>query len=195
MGIGDPRPANSAIELGLVSPQALSAEAEELVTHRSGIRVPITSADDFFSSIADKVEVLGELADQAPSSTTIAVAQLKRYIPIQEERIRLRDLVVSETRAALNAVDLAALPIADQPPPTVESIEERAGAYEKGSYRLITFLATAAYFGDGTAQDELWMSAIQAMANRNRESGGYTDLVLLQKYPTVLLEFGLVLGA
>ena len=68
-------------------------EARRLIEHRGAESIPITDADDFFSTTQQHVESLQEFARPHPLSTEAAVASLKRYLSESRHRIRLSDLV------------------------------------------------------------------------------------------------------
>ena len=68
-------------------------EARRLIEHRGAESIPITDADEFFSTTQQHVESLQEFARPHPLSTEAAVASLKRYLSESRHRIRLSDLV------------------------------------------------------------------------------------------------------
>ena len=65
-------------------------EAQHLIQHRQAQVVSINSADDFFQAIQEHVQSLEEFSRPHPLSTAAAVGSLKRYLPDDGYRIRMR---------------------------------------------------------------------------------------------------------
>jgi SIR2-like domain len=80
----------------------LGERASHLLVHRQAVDVPIAGADEFFESLAAKVAALAESMDQRPTTTALAVAELKRYLPNPVHRIRLHDLLMGEANRVLD---------------------------------------------------------------------------------------------
>ena len=70
--------------------------AQDLIRHRRGIAIAIGGTDDFFPSLAEKVEALEEFNHPHPLSVATAVATVKKYLVQPSHRIRLHDLVADE---------------------------------------------------------------------------------------------------
>jgi hypothetical protein len=66
--------------------------AKRLLTQHGGVVVPASSADDLFTGLVDRIDALDRLGE-APLTTAVAVARLKRYLPDPKRRIDLEDLV------------------------------------------------------------------------------------------------------
>ncbi|WP_204307384.1 hypothetical protein, partial [Enterobacter hormaechei] len=58
--------------------------------------IKITSADDFFGELADKVQSLQEMSTPAPLSLDAAIASVKRHASDPIHRIRFHDLLMTE---------------------------------------------------------------------------------------------------
>jgi hypothetical protein len=82
----------------------MSAEAENLVTNRGAIVIPIAGADEFFDDLVTKIELLDDLADGAREGVEFVAAAPKRYLPNPTDRIRLHDLAHDKVATALAAV-------------------------------------------------------------------------------------------
>jgi hypothetical protein len=67
----------------------LRPEAERLISHRRAQTIAIAGADSFFESIEEKVSALSALGRPHPLSLAIAVATLKRYMPVPADRIKM----------------------------------------------------------------------------------------------------------
>lgn len=168
----------------------LEAEATDVVAHRDAIVVTITDADSFFSTVAERVTVLSEAVDRRPETTEFAVAQLKRYLPNREHRIRLHDLVIDEV-GVIPKID--GLSMHDNL--TNHLYAERVKTYEQATATLCTLLTTGAFFGDEPEHDALWKRVIERLASRPVEHGGLTILLSLQQLPTTLAVYALGLGS
>lgn len=170
-----------------------SNAARQLVTHRSAIEVPISGADDFFTSLSSKVAALGEAMDQDPLSTALAVSELKRYVADPTHRIRLYDLVMNQVERLCGAVPPDQLGT-NAPYPEADNVAGRMRLYESASATSLALLAQGGFFGNTEQHDELWVRAIRRVATRRLNHGGYELWVELQQYPTLLLVYGLGLG-
>ena len=171
----------------------LDPHADDLVNHRSAMRVEIKDADTVFTSLADKVEVLFQATDQRPADTAMAVAQLKKYLPDPVHWIRLHDLVMDEVEAVIQEVgDLPMDGDVD-----AAAYGQRMAQYERATATLVALLATGARFSDREAHDRLWAQCIERLATRQMIARGDMKLELryMQQYPTLLALYALALGA
>src|SRR5690606_15175250 len=64
----------------------LAEEAKVLATHRQALILRISSADSFFQELAETVTALEDLDKPNPLTTAVAVATLKRLLPLEEQR-------------------------------------------------------------------------------------------------------------
>ena len=169
----------------------IAAEAEEIVTHRDAISMLIQDADHAFDAVVTKVEALAEAIDRRPEDTALAVAQLKRYLPDPIHRIKLHDLVVGETNAAIGRIE--ALPMDGN---FKESdYAQRMADYEHATAGLLKLLATGAFFSDRIEHDQLWIRCVERLASRALERGGKTLWLAMQQYPTLLALYAIGFGA
>ena len=168
----------------------LSDEAHELIAHRQAISTQVADADTAFDTLGQTVAALVEHADQQHQDTAAAVAMLKRYLPDSTHRIRLIDLVSSETENLVERI--AELPVAID---DVEAVyEDRLCTYEQASARLATLLAVGARFSDTERHDQLWTDTVHRLANRPLAGSGKTQLINMQQYPTLLAMYAMTLG-
>ena len=169
----------------------LTAQAQELIAHRQAISMQITNADTAFDALSQTVAALAELADQQPQDTAAAVARLKRYLPDPTHRIRLSDLITTETEHLIGQ-------IADLPVGGVDGAaiyEQRIRTYEEASVRLATLLAVGARFSDIEQHDQLWADTVDRLANRPLAVSGRELLINMQQYPTLLAMYAIALGS
>ncbi|RVW03184.1 hypothetical protein EF834_08360 [Rhodococcus spongiicola] len=73
----------------------LGGNANELIGQRRGMIVPITDADRFFTTLAERLGTLDRMANP-PLTLDFAVGQLKRCLPDPVRRLDLRDLFDQE---------------------------------------------------------------------------------------------------
>ncbi len=172
--------------------EPLAPEAQEILNHRDAIAIPIQDADTAFDSLADKVEALADAIDQRPQETTLAVAQLKKYLPDPVHRIKLHDLVAAETA---NLIDR----VRDLPMDGIrvgnEQYAERMAIYEEATAGLLKLLATGAFFSDRVEHDRLWTRCVEQLATRKMERAGSTLLLKMQQCPTLLALYAMGLGS
>ncbi len=168
----------------------LSDHAQELIAHRQAILTPIADADTAFDTLGQTVAALGEFADQQHQDTAAAVALLKRYLPDPTHRIRLTDLITSETESLVERI--AELPVAIDDVAAV--YEARMRTYEDASARLATLLAVGARFSDTEKHDQLWTDTVSRLANRSLVGSGKTHLINMQQYPTLLAMYAIAFG-
>ena len=169
----------------------LTAEAEELITHRRAIPMQIADADTAFEALGQTVTALADLADRQPGDTAAAVARLKRYLPDPTHRIRLSDLVTTETEHLIGHV--ANLPVAGVDVAAI--YEQRMRTYEEASARLATLLAVGARFSDTAQHDQFWTETVDRLANRPLTGSGKMHLINMQQYPTLLAMYAVALGS
>ena len=167
----------------------LKLEAQEIVNHRRAIDISIKDADDAFESLADKVESLSEAVDQRPLDTTLAVAQLKKYLPDPVNRIKLHDLLVSATDDVIDRVQ--ELDASHEPQPYPEQVK----AYEEATAGLLRLIATGAFFSDRVEHDQLLARCLDRLANRRVSENGTDAPLGLQGYPSLLGLYAVALGS
>ena len=63
----------------------------------------IINADDFFTNLSERVQARAEVKQVHPASVQVAVAMLKKFLPKEENRIKVRDLVMNEVKQTINA--------------------------------------------------------------------------------------------
>lgn len=168
----------------------LGAEAKTLVAQRDAVTIEIEDADTAMDELLEKVRALSDLENQT-LTTEIAVAQLKRYLPDPVHRIRLHDLVVGETNAAITEFqDLSIDSPIDQ-----GMYLEQMDFYERAMARLLHLIITGTYFSDRPEHNALWIRCIDRLANRSMQNSGSFMLLPLQQYPTLLALHAVGLGA
>ena len=79
-------------------------ELKELAIHRKGQTIRISNADSFFSEIIEKTTALETLNDNHPLTVDIAIAQLKKYLPRDDNKILLYELLKDEREKVYNNI-------------------------------------------------------------------------------------------
>lgn len=138
----------------------LSGEARRLVDRRRAALVAIEGADAFFEAVLEKVEALEEVDRPHPVSKAAAVASLKRYLPVEEARIRLHDLVMAEVDAARSR---GAALLENLPGGQRTDLAAMALKLEGSVETLVALLAVGAYWGEGRHMP-LWRKALERVA-------------------------------
>ena len=163
-------------------------EMEQLVQHRQAITVPITSADEAFQSLSEKLWSLKEMDQSDPRSIPVTVATVKRYLSESRYRIRLRDLVQKEVEHVWQELNTARFSI-DDPPPSVETYPKRVRQHEELAANLVALLTTLSFYDDQN-NSPLLTTAIQRLANAPKANeSGLVAWPSLQRYPASLATY------
>lgn len=157
---------------------ALSAEAETLAQFRRVSILSIESADQFFTSLAEKLVALERFNAPHPLSKALAVASLKRFLIEDRFRIQLNDLLSEETNRQIAA--LAPLDIPVQAPNCAWFID-RVSLYEASMETLIALVSNGAYWGDAS-QASFWCRAIVRVLGTGLPPSGNSVAVALRRY-------------
>jgi FMN phosphatase YigB (HAD superfamily) len=158
---------------------------EELVEFADGRVIVMTSADEFFQELLEKVTALEDYGGNDPLSAPLAIATTKKYVAEEQHRVRLRDFVMGEARRLHDILSSE-----DFPPDSGSSSEgllKRVRRYEALSEVLLGIVATGCYWGIRD-QEELWTGVIELVANpelRGREE----TWINLRRYPALLLAY------
>lgn len=164
--------------------------ARDLMANRSAVEVRIEGADGFFADLSEKVTALADLRERPPATIELAVATAKRLLADQAGRIRLRDMVKSETESVL--VILAALG-GDGDDTSEDEFERRVLRLEAASAKLAAIAAAGAYWGDAS-HVPIWTEAIQRLGDRGYDDG-YNHLSALRGYAGTLVMYSGAVGA
>ena len=176
----------------------LGEHATRLVAQARAIAVPIDDADSAFGALADGVAALRAANDRHPPTTDLAVGRLKLYLPDPLNRIKLHDLLASETEAVIERLAEGEAPV--QESPTADELStwfnERLTFYESATARLLRLLAVGARFSDSAHHHDLWAQCVDRLANRpfplrKAPPAAYE----LQAYPAVLALLAVAMGS
>lgn len=168
-----------------------STKAADLIARKGATLIKIEDADTFFSSIAEKVKALDEFSRPHPISTQAAITSLKRYLSEPKYRISLDDLISQQASNVQTAI-LKAAPDLNLRDINGQTVEHRLKFYESA---METLLQMAFVAGQWSSPDQLapWLRVLVQFCQRER--GGVSVWVDLQRYPATLLLYSFGLGA
>lgn len=162
----------------------LTEDARKLVERRSAVVVPDHDAEKLFVELESKIAALSELDRPHPLSVATAIAELKRYLPDPQARIRLDDLVRTEAERVVSAIGDEHFPV--QGPGTDEEVRRRVAQYQAATEILVSLCAIGCYYSEGAEQDRLWARAVARVANHEGGQSGLTTYLALRRYPALL---------
>jgi hypothetical protein len=163
---------------------APTPEAARLIQLRRAVQIPITSADVFFTDLAEKVLALEELDRPHPTSTAMAVASLKRYLGEERHRIRVHDLVWDEAARVREAIADEHFPTAGVPFSPTE-LQARVARYEAVAQTLSAIFAVGCYWTP-PGQIDVWAKTLEHVAAPTTWSGTEVWLAL-RRYPALVM--------
>lgn len=168
----------------------LSASARRLLSNRAGHLISIESADAFCTSLRDKVNVLGRMADPPPTRA-VAVTLLKRNL-VPDRRIDLFDQLNTATNDTIvRLTDQRypfSLPLPVNDAQVVTELDRQLADYDADT-DVLAALAAAATFHGTHETDPLILRAVRRLAGRPRISSGFSLDVLngVRRYPALRL--------
>jgi hypothetical protein len=161
--------------------------AGDLIALRRATSVQIDSADAFFAELEEKVTALHDLGDVHPESAAIAVAAAKRYLPNDQHRIRLHDLLFNEAARA----EQTPTPLGGSQDEYLQLVAE----HEHVCDTLAHLMATVSYWATPD-QLKLVRGVLDRLAARWGEPvGGSGAFVSLRDYPLTIALYAAGLGA
>lgn len=167
-----------------------SLNAQKLMTQRGAQALDVASADEFFESLADKVDSLEELSSPSPLSVGAAVASIKRYASDPLHRIRLNDLLADE---AVRITDVLAPSAKRDESPTKDSIAARLKICEAGTEVLRACLQQAAFWAQPHHHDSIKRTISSLVPPRH--VNGFTVWQEIRVYSASLAFHAAALGA
>ncbi len=163
-----------------------SERAAGFAQRRNAVIIPIDAADKAFSDLSEQVAAIESIATVDPLSASVATAMMKKYLASpSENRIRIHDTIIGETKSLRRKTDIAALPTSE-PSPTKEEFVRRVRLIEGASQVLLAMLSTIVRWGMPD-QYELCSKVIAILGRGQIKSGNSFDVwQYLLKYPAVL---------
>lgn len=177
---------------------APSTAAAAVITARSGIEVPIVDADTFFTQLESRVAAIDRLGEPHPLDTQALVAGVKTAVGRPDKRVDLEDLVVGAANSVYDSIrDDAAFPATAASGDDIgfaRQFMEQAHRYDAAALPLVTALVAGVTWGS-TADEALWVRAVDRVANTNRAYGGQEVLLNLRRLPALLCVYAVGLAA
>lgn len=170
----------------------LSEAAARLVALKQGRTIAISSADEFFDSLADRLAALDDFQRPHPASLELLLAQTKLYLSEPKYRIQLADLVQSEVDSALRQLRDQGLFAADGISDDA-SYMARLQLMDAATERLVTMVVTLSRWG-GAHEGKVLARAIARLADHPNDGGQFLAL-RLRFYPALRVIYGAGLGA
>ena len=137
----------------------------------------------FFTELLERVTSIREMDKRNPLEVRTALETLKRYLPDDRHRIRLRELV-RETRE-----ELVGHIHPDKFPPDTEYADEaliaRTERLEALSETSLALTANGCYWGDAE-QDAIWIETVRRLAEVDAPQSGKVWALGLYRYPALL---------
>ena len=163
--------------------RGLTERAERLISAMDGISLNIESAESFFDQLGEKVLALEDHATNHPLTVSLAVAQLKRYLPDPVQQIRYQDMLVDEATRVRKLLETERFSLSAIYTP--EELAARARALQSGTSILLHLIATASYWAEDRHIDTIQL-VMQRLGNGLQPSNGVPVWLDMQLYPALL---------
>ncbi len=162
---------------------SMSQVTERLVANRAARVMNIGDADSFFTQLLERVTTIHEFGEQHPFETRVAVETLKRYLPEDRYRIRLRELVREATEELVTHLNEETFP-KHTPIPQDEflALVQRLNAL---SERTIALMANGCYWGTPEHKDA-WIGAVRRLAEFDAPQAVASSWTGMLRYPALL---------
>ncbi|WP_321472882.1 SIR2 family protein [uncultured Paludibaculum sp.] len=166
--------------------------AQKLINQRRATTIKIASADDFFRVFSEKVRALEDFGEaEHPLSTKLGVARLKRHLTAGN-LIGIRDLLSSETERTFRVLaDVGSS--GGSMRPSGEEMVRRLDYYEHHLSALLALCIAASYWAKPET-DSLIVECFRRIAQPENPNGRQTFFTSLQRYPALVLLYGIGLA-
>jgi hypothetical protein len=172
----------------------LGDAAQELVAARDAFTIHHDGATSLFTDLRDRVRALEDAEDGEPLTTPIARERVKRYLPREEHKIDLADLIRQTARQTRgNIFDEDRLPLYGEDLADDFTADDRFREYGELTTTIITELMTCAYWGGETVNTgaKAVSDALSTLAPRQSPDGGSNERLRdLRRYPATLALYG-----
>jgi len=172
----------------------LKSAAADLVALRGATVVPISDADGFFCELDEKVSALETFSITDPLSTSVAIARLKRYLSTDSYKISLSDLVSNETERTYRAITDTRFPLQASANLTGDTILKRMQLYTSEIGILLAIQVCGSYWAT-QSQGGIFLRSLKRIADQNGPEAGRVVWLSLRRYPSLVLLYGMGLGA
>lgn len=161
--------------------------AKDMIALHTANFVTIGGADQFFTSVVQKVQALEEFDRPHPVSTQAAVATIKKYLSEDRYRIQLRDFLVGEANETRSTIDAALAHVHDVEP-NPHSTRELMQRLEAGCEKLVHLFVNGSFYAM-PGQAKAFFDAFRLIALKSQSGGSYMVWINLGRYPALLLVY------
>lgn len=166
--------------------------AMALSNHRGANLITILNADDFFSSLHQRIETLEKSHRQNPQSVTLILNSTKRYLSKPEFRIQLHELMFQEASRLLDGLESTSLDSEVEFSP--QEFQLRVSQYEAISESLSKMAGVLGRWGDGS-ELSIIADIIRSISHQSQKTkSGNSVWLNLRSYPAVLIFTAYSLG-
>ncbi|MEO9385319.1 SIR2 family protein [Chromobacterium phragmitis] len=166
--------------------------AKELINHRRAIEIQIDGADEFFGSIAKKVEILNLSRQENPIKINLLIDMVKRALPKQDSFIQLDDIVSGELGRLSNNVNSSDLSVVQAW--SKEEFKRRVSFYESSAEGVVKIGLMLGRWGRNEHQFLALEILKSLVSTGSKNNGGHAAWLSLRLYPAVLFFYGYGLG-
>lgn len=170
-----------------------SDAARDLMALRSAEQIETTGANEFFSQLAEKTEVLALVNRLHPLSVKVAIAQTKKYVFDHMCPIPFHDLMMDEVEQVIKTAWSSDYPVEGSCDDA--SVARRLGEFEALSETACAIAATGCLWSGGSFHYDLWVDALKRLGNPDRPHAWNERLQSLRSYPALLVYYAAGIGA
>ena len=160
--------------------------AKRLIKLRRAEVIRIQDANSYFTELEQKVSALSDLDKPHPLSAKVAVAMLKKYLPDDNYRIQLNDLLMQEANKVYK--ELSSESFSMNAAFNEEEYRNRVQSYESITEILRHLFITGCYWGEKN-QEDLWIRCLQRVIVPLNVRTGFDPWIKLRRYPALLLVY------
>ena len=161
----------------------LRDEVKAVAESRAARRVTISDANSFFLELEERVTSIQATGQRHPMDTRAAVETLKRYLPEERHRIRLRELARDATEELVSHLNEENFSVSAQR--TDEEIAARILRLNTLSERTIALVANGCFWGS-SEHDDVWVAAVRRLAEFEARNPAANRWGYMFRYPALL---------
>lgn len=167
----------------------LDGSASQLVEQRRAKTIQISSADDFFMDLAERVTSIYDRLQDDVVTAAVAVRMLQRYLESDSMKIRLHRLIQSETERAFASISDERFDTSERVNASDDEQLKRLDIYEAETEVLRSLISEGVRWGT-PVQSPLWIDAIKRV-NKTAFMArlGHVSLFEMRRYPTLWLVY------
>jgi hypothetical protein len=173
----------------------IGERAASLISLRNASAISTADADSFFKDLDEKIAALESFSVTDPLSAKVAVARLKKYLSDEQNRINLHDLFAAETERVRQAnADGRFSVSAPFGSITGQVILTRLQHYEN-ELRVLSPLSICGAYWSTPQQYSPMLQSFKRFTDQYGPEAGDTLLLCLRRYPSLVLMYGVGMGA